>query len=320
MVKISRNPPRQYVVFPQQKNCVVAIRSLPDIPEIGEFHSQPGRDPTFQLPTFQRYKDCEVLIELPPQRTSKTSWLAIGLAATQLSLACVDPNNPVNGWWCDEYRWSQWQRYQNFGQESSWEERGNPGGLDSLRTVGTAIDNLLHSLAAKEDIRFRQAALVSVNLYVNDQFSPYGLDRSRNIRAFRSIVTFFHIGGPEPAPPTRDGICVRNQFPHPWEQWHAPFFVGDIPGRRERGLHALAWEQVWEQMSITRADYLLKRAGYLGKYGQVSLIHLTDRPVGWCFDFYHPLMGQVVSAVNVEVLTGRVVDLGGTLRCTTGGF
>ncbi|KAL8668759.1 MAG: hypothetical protein Q9224_007778, partial [Gallowayella concinna] len=140
--------------------------------------------------------------------------------------------------------------------------------LQVQQTVGTAIDNLLHSLAAKEDIRFRQAALVSVNLYVNDQFSPYGLDRSRNIRAFRSIVTFFHIGGPEPAPPARDGICVRNQFPHPWEQWHAPFFVGDIPGRRERGLHALAWEQVWEQMSITRADYLLKRAGYLGKYGQ----------------------------------------------------
>ncbi|KAL8805387.1 MAG: hypothetical protein Q9182_001953, partial [Xanthomendoza sp. 2 TL-2023] len=139
--------------------------------------------------------------------------------------------------------------------------------LQAQKTLSDAIDNLLHLLAAQEDIRFRDAALVSLNLYVNDQFSPYGPDRSRNPRAFRSLVTFFHIGGPEPAAPTPDGVCVRNQFPQQWDQWHNPFFVGDIPGR-EAGLHPFDWEQVWARMSLARADYLLKRAGYLGKYGQ----------------------------------------------------
>ncbi|KAL8805388.1 MAG: hypothetical protein Q9182_001954 [Xanthomendoza sp. 2 TL-2023] len=91
-----RPPPWQYTVLPQQKNCAAAMRDLPDLPDIAEFHSQPGRDPAYQLPTFRRYKDCEVLIELSPGRTSRTSWLAIGLAATQLNLGCVDIVNPGN--------------------------------------------------------------------------------------------------------------------------------------------------------------------------------------------------------------------------------
>lgn len=67
------------------------MRALPNLPDIGNFHIGPGRDANYQLPVFERYKDCEVLIELAtPTTVSRTSWLAVGLAATQLNIACVN--------------------------------------------------------------------------------------------------------------------------------------------------------------------------------------------------------------------------------------
>ena len=63
--------------------------ALPSTPDIGHFHTI-GRDDGFKLPVFERHRDCEILIEGPQNMVSKSSWLAIGLAATELNMACLD--------------------------------------------------------------------------------------------------------------------------------------------------------------------------------------------------------------------------------------
>ncbi|KAI4233224.1 MAG: hypothetical protein L6R40_007147 [Gallowayella cf. fulva] len=188
--------------------------------------------------------------------------------------------------------------------------------LQAQPTVGDAISNLLRAMQAEEDLRYRGAALVNIHLKVTKQDGNFQPTLSRNIRDFRCISAFFHVGGLDPAARAPDGIAVENQYPEHWDQWREPVFEREVPGR-ERGLYRMNWELIWSKMSIGRADYLLKRAGYVGKYGEVTLMQLAGRPIGWCFDFYHPVIRRNrVSAINVEVFSGNVVDLGERLRCT----
>ena len=57
------NPAFRWTVFPHAQNCAAALRALPSTLDIADFHIG-GRGDEYQLPTFERHKDCEVLIEL----------------------------------------------------------------------------------------------------------------------------------------------------------------------------------------------------------------------------------------------------------------
>ena len=86
----TENPPWRWTIFPHQRNCASAMRALPIVPDITTFHTG-GHDDGYKLPTFERFKDCEVLIEgLGPMGVSRSSWLEVGLAATELNMACLD--------------------------------------------------------------------------------------------------------------------------------------------------------------------------------------------------------------------------------------
>ncbi|KAL8715876.1 MAG: hypothetical protein Q9220_000543 [cf. Caloplaca sp. 1 TL-2023] len=85
-------PPFRRVIIPDSQNCAGALRALPSRPQIANIHTG-GVDDGFQLPTFERYKNCEVLIEGATANTNvESSWLEIGLAATQLNDACLVVN------------------------------------------------------------------------------------------------------------------------------------------------------------------------------------------------------------------------------------
>ncbi|KAL6717118.1 SWI/SNF chromatin-remodeling complex subunit [Lecanora helva] len=75
---------------PTSRNCAIALRALPSVQAIGPFHvGGPADD--FQLPLTMSYGTCTVAVELAMGRDNETSsWMQIGLAATQLSMACVD--------------------------------------------------------------------------------------------------------------------------------------------------------------------------------------------------------------------------------------
>ncbi|KAL8946556.1 MAG: hypothetical protein Q9222_007063 [Ikaeria aurantiellina] len=77
------------VIFPDAQNCAGAMLALSRRPDIARFHTD-GVDDGFRLPTFERYKNCEVLIEGATATTNvQSSWLEIGLAAAHLNQACV---------------------------------------------------------------------------------------------------------------------------------------------------------------------------------------------------------------------------------------
>ncbi|KAI4121695.1 MAG: hypothetical protein LQ338_006226 [Usnochroma carphineum] len=83
------NPPYRTAVFPHIENCASALRALPLDTENGVFHNG-GPGDGFQLPVFERYRDCEVLVELKdPRADPVASWAEIGLAGMELNLACL---------------------------------------------------------------------------------------------------------------------------------------------------------------------------------------------------------------------------------------
>ena len=97
LLKCTDNPSRQWTVFPTQKDCASAMRALPTVPDITTFHTG-GDDDGYKLPTFERFKNCEILIEgLGPSGISRSSWIEVGLAATELSLACLDNEHSSPG-------------------------------------------------------------------------------------------------------------------------------------------------------------------------------------------------------------------------------
>ncbi|KAL8836807.1 MAG: hypothetical protein Q9170_002768 [Blastenia crenularia] len=76
-------------VQPHLENCAGALRALESDAESAVFHNGPPGD-GYQLPTFERYKDCEVLIEtVNPGDDPVSSWAEIGLAAMELNMACL---------------------------------------------------------------------------------------------------------------------------------------------------------------------------------------------------------------------------------------
>ncbi|KAL8794669.1 MAG: hypothetical protein Q9195_002744 [Heterodermia aff. obscurata] len=81
------NPPYRWTAFPHAQNCAAALRALPSSPNIASFHTG-GPGDGYQLPTFERYKDCEALIELRGGAV-RSSWLEIGLAALEVNAACL---------------------------------------------------------------------------------------------------------------------------------------------------------------------------------------------------------------------------------------
>ncbi|CAF9918319.1 hypothetical protein IMSHALPRED_004276 [Imshaugia aleurites] len=74
---------------PRFADCAGALRSLPLNPVIGTFYNSGHGD--FQLPYFEPYKTCTVLVELRSTFDKvQSSWLAVQLAALELNAACED--------------------------------------------------------------------------------------------------------------------------------------------------------------------------------------------------------------------------------------
>lgn len=68
---------------------------------MGTFHAGDSAD-GFQLPVTQAYGSCTVIVELTGGHQTETgSWMEVGLAASELNMACVDTDdNPsrMGGW------------------------------------------------------------------------------------------------------------------------------------------------------------------------------------------------------------------------------
>ena len=76
------------VAEPLFGDCAGALLSLPLNPAIGYFYNTGQGD--FQLPVFERYKSCEVLVEMRSRYDKlRSSWLAVHVAATELNVACL---------------------------------------------------------------------------------------------------------------------------------------------------------------------------------------------------------------------------------------
>lgn len=74
---------------PSFSHCAGVLRALPLNPIIGTFYNSGAGD--FQLPYFETYKTCQVLLELPRASDKvRSSWLAVQLAALELNTACED--------------------------------------------------------------------------------------------------------------------------------------------------------------------------------------------------------------------------------------
>ena len=76
------------VVSPLFGDCAGALRSLPLNPAIGNFYNTGQGD--FQLPMFETYKSCQVLVEMRSRYDKlRSSWLAVHVAATELNIGCL---------------------------------------------------------------------------------------------------------------------------------------------------------------------------------------------------------------------------------------
>lgn len=79
----------QTPVEPGFADCAGALRSLPLNQNVGTFYNSGRGD--FQLPYFETYRTCQVLIELRSTYDKvQSSWLAVQLAALELNGACQD--------------------------------------------------------------------------------------------------------------------------------------------------------------------------------------------------------------------------------------
>lgn len=77
----------QSIMSPDFADCAGVLRSLPLNPYIGTFYNTGPGD--FQLPYFETYKTCQVIIELSTAYDKvQSSWLAVQLAAVELNDAC----------------------------------------------------------------------------------------------------------------------------------------------------------------------------------------------------------------------------------------
>ena len=72
---------------PSNADCAAALRAVPLNPNVGTFYSVGSGN--FQLPHFETYKGCTVLISMKSRYDRvQSSWLAVHLAALELNAAC----------------------------------------------------------------------------------------------------------------------------------------------------------------------------------------------------------------------------------------
>ncbi len=74
---------------PSFADCAGVLRSLPLNPNIGTFYNTGVGN--FQLPYFETYKSCQVVVQLRSGLDKvQSSWLAVQVAALELNTACQD--------------------------------------------------------------------------------------------------------------------------------------------------------------------------------------------------------------------------------------
>ena len=72
---------------PTNADCAAALRAIPLNPNVGTFYST--GDGNFQLPHFETYKTCTVLVTMKSRYDKvQSSWLAVQVAALELNAAC----------------------------------------------------------------------------------------------------------------------------------------------------------------------------------------------------------------------------------------
>lgn len=88
---------------PSVQDCLGAIRRLPSSHTHGTFHDPSRGDDQFKLPVSKSSGLCQVLIELKTLLPEDGTWLGLNLAATQLAIACADPQGYIGkrGGWTD---------------------------------------------------------------------------------------------------------------------------------------------------------------------------------------------------------------------------
>lgn len=175
-------------------------------------------------------------------------------------------------------------------------------------SIGQNIQNLLDTITADPDIRYRDSTMAVCYIAVDhgdhdpEQFHDYPL--SNSIGDFRDIMCFLRYGGPI-ADPRYPFFQVRNQWPLYWDEWWPP----SGPVYDPWGILTFSWREAVSYMSAERADRLLKAHGQHGPYACVSLGKNAAHPHGaWCF-----LNVQITDAQGggqrtfwVDVRTGRV--------------
>ena len=79
----------QTSVEPKFSDCAGVLRALPLNPTVGVFYNTGRGD--FQLPHFETYRTCQVVIELQTSASKvQSSWLAVQVAALELNSVCQD--------------------------------------------------------------------------------------------------------------------------------------------------------------------------------------------------------------------------------------
>ena len=176
--------------------------------------------------------------------------------------------------------------------------------------IGRNVQNLVDTLTADPDIRYRKSMMVVCYIAVDhgdhdpEQFHDYPL--SSNIGDFRDIRCIFRYGGPI-ADARRSLFQVQNEWPLRWDQWGPPSDGFYYPFE----YLTFSWRKAVGYMSAERANRLLKAHGHRGPYALVSLGKTRAHPDGaWCF-----LNVQIPDGAGggerhyfVDVRTGRVEE------------
>ena len=184
-------------------------------------------------------------------------------------------------------------------------------------TIGQNVENLVDTLTANPDIRYRDSKMVVCYIAVDhgdhdpDHFHDYPL--SSNIGDFRDIRCLFLSGGPIIADDDDDDnerpplFEVRNRWPLYWDQWWPPGPDSEYPFP----VSPFSWRKAVGYMGAERANRLLKAHGHRGPYALVSLGTTEAHPDGvWCF--LHVQIpddaGGGERTYIVDVRTGRVEE------------
>ena len=91
------------VARPSAQDCISAIRRLPSSQIHGTFHGGSRGFDIFKLPVSKTSGLCQVSVELKGLTPEEGTWLALNLAATQLTIACADRRGYLGkrGGWTD---------------------------------------------------------------------------------------------------------------------------------------------------------------------------------------------------------------------------